>query len=118
MNNLFVKALINGFDMSKEDASALAQTVQKVFKRAKEVEDMSLHKDIRSIFNDLYQKNLLSLRREELSEKGKIIRKFYWSLNDDGIHAQAFRKQIKECLKISEIKINPKICLPMYPLLE
>jgi hypothetical protein len=96
MNNLFVKALINGFDMTKEDAAALAQTVQKVFKRMKEVEDMSLHKDIRSIFNDLHQKNLLYLRREELKEKGKIIRKYYWSFNDDGIHAEAYRKPIKE----------------------
>jgi len=96
MNNLFVKALINGFDMTKEDATAVAQTVQKVFRRMKEVEDMSLHKDIRSIFNDLHQKNLLYLRREELKEKGKIIRKFYWSFNDDGIHAEAYRKPIKE----------------------
>jgi len=96
MNNLFVKALINGFDMTKEDATILAQTVHRVFKRKKEVEDMSLHKDIRSMFNDLHQKNLLFLRREELKEKGKIIRKYYWSLNDDGIHAEAYRKPLKE----------------------
>ena len=82
--------------MTKEDATALAQTVQKAFRRKKEVEDMSLHKDIRSIFTDLHQKNLLYLRREELKEKGKIIRKFYWSFNDDGIHAEAYRKPIKE----------------------
>jgi len=96
MNNLFVKALKNGFDMTKEDATALAQTVQKVFKRSKEVEDMSLHKDIRSIFNDLHQKNLLYLRREELNEKGKFIRKYYWSFNNDGIRTEAYRKPIKE----------------------
>ena len=96
MNNLFVKALKNGFDMTKEDATALAQTVQKVFKGSKEVEDMSLHKDVRSIFNDLHQKNLLYLRREELNEKGKFIRKYYWSLNIDGIRAEAYRKPIKE----------------------
>jgi hypothetical protein len=96
MNNLFVKALRNGFDMTKEDATALAQTVQKVFRRSKEVEDMSLHKDVRSIFIDLHQKNLLCLRREELNEKGKITRKFYWSFNNDGIHAEAYRKPIKE----------------------
>ena len=82
--------------MSKEDATALAHTVHKIFSRKKEVEDMALHKDVRSIFNDLYQKNLLSLRREEQNEKGKIIRKFYWSFNDDGIHAEAYRKPVKE----------------------
>ena len=96
MNTLFVKALKNGFDMSKEDAAALAQTVQKVFKKSKEVEDMSLHKDVRSIFNDLHQKNLLYLRREEISEKGKSIRKYYWSFNNDGIRAEAYRRPVEE----------------------
>jgi hemerythrin-like domain-containing protein len=96
MNSLFVKALKNGFDMTKEDAAALAQTVQKVFRGHKEVEDMSLHKDVRSIFNDLHQKNLLYLRREELNEKGKFIRRYYWSYNDDGIRSEAYRKPIKE----------------------
>jgi hypothetical protein len=96
MNSLFVKALKNGFDMTKEDAAALAQTVQKVFRGHKEVEDMSLHKDVRSIFNDLHQKNLLYLRREELNEKGKFIRRYYWSFNDDGIRSEAYRKPIKE----------------------
>jgi peptide subunit release factor 1 (eRF1) len=96
MNTLFMKALKNGFDMSKEDAVALAQTVEKVFKGVKEVEDMSLHKDIRSIFYELHQKNLLCLRREELKEKGKSIRKFYWSLNTDGIRTEAYRRPIQE----------------------
>jgi hypothetical protein len=95
MNTLFVKALKKGFDMSKEDAAALAQTVQKAFRGMKEVEDMSLHKDIRSIFNDLHQKNLLYLRREEISEKGKFIRKYYWSFNTDGIRAEAHRRPIE-----------------------
>jgi len=96
MNTLFVKALKNGFDMSKEDAVALAQTVQKVFKGVKEVEDMSLHKDIRSIFYELHQKNLLCLRREEVKEKGKSVRKYYWSFNVDGIRAEAYRRPLEE----------------------
>ncbi|KYK25412.1 hypothetical protein AYK25_09535 [Thermoplasmatales archaeon SM1-50] len=96
MNTLLVKALKNGFDMSKEDAIALAQTVQKVFKKNKEVEDMSLHKDIRSIFYELHQKNLLFLRREEISEKGKSVRKYYWSINNDGIRAEAYRRPVEE----------------------
>jgi hemerythrin-like domain-containing protein len=96
MSPLFVKALKNGFDMSNEDAVALAHTVQKVFKRSKEVEDMSLHKDIRSIFYELHQKNLLCLRREEVKEKGKSIRKYYWSFNDDGIRVEADRRPTVE----------------------
>jgi hypothetical protein len=96
MNPLFVKALKNGFDMTKEDATALAITVNKAFKGRKEVEDMSLDKDVRSIFYDLHQKNLLFLRREELKEKGKFIRKYYWSFNSDGIKANAVRKTFEE----------------------
>lgn len=96
MNPLFVKALKNGFDMSKEDAAALAQTVRKVFKKSKEIEDMSLHKDIRSIFYELHQKNLLCLRREEVTEKGKSIRKYYWSFNNDGIRTEAYRRPLEE----------------------
>lgn len=96
MNTQLVKALKNGFDMSREDATALAQTVQKVFKGHKEVEDMSLHKDLRSIFYDLHQKNILCLRREEISEKGKSVRKYYWSFNVDGIRAEANRKALAE----------------------
>lgn len=96
MNALFVKALKKGFDMSSEDAAALAQTVQNVFKKNKEVEDMSLHKDIRSIFYELHQKNLLCLRREEIREKGKSVRKYYWSFNTDGIRAEAHRRPLEE----------------------
>jgi hypothetical protein len=105
MNTLFVKALKNGFDMSKEDAVALAHTVQKVFRGGKEVEDMSLHKDIRSIFYELHQKNLLCLRREEVKEKGKAIRKFYWSFNSDGIRTEATRRPVEE----SQYEIYKKI---------
>ncbi|MBN1280171.1 MAG: hypothetical protein JXA00_00830 [Candidatus Thermoplasmatota archaeon] len=96
MNPLFIKALKKGFDMSKEDAAALASTVQKAFKGRKEVEDMSLDKDVRSIFYDLHQKNLLMLRREEVKENGKFIRKYYWSFNSDGIRVEAYRKPLEE----------------------
>jgi hypothetical protein len=96
MNTLLVKALKNGFEMTKEDATALAQTVQRAFRGRKEVEDMSLDKHIRSIFYELQEKNLLFLRREEEKENGKFIRKYYWSLNDNGIRSNAVRKHLEE----------------------
>ena len=96
MSTLFVKALKKGFDMNGEDASALAQTIQKTFHGKKEVEDMSLDKHVRSIFYELHQKNFLNLRREEFAEKGKIIRKYYWSFNNDAIRAEVDRKPIQE----------------------
>jgi len=96
MNTLFKRALKNGFDMSSEDAEALAKTITKAFRGRKEVEDMSLDKHVRSLFYELHMKNLLSLRREEVKENGKYIRKFYWSFNMDGIRGGAKRKLIEE----------------------
>jgi hypothetical protein len=96
MNTLFVKALKKGFDMTNEDANALARTINKAFRGRKEVEDMSLDKNVRSIFYDLLQKNLLVQRREEVKENGKFIRKYFWSFNNDGIKAEAYRKPLEE----------------------
>jgi len=96
MNTLFVKALKKGFDMTNEDATALARTINKAFRGRKEVEDMSLDKNVRSIFYDLLQKNLLAQRREEIKENGKFIRKYFWSFNNDGIKAEAYRKPLEE----------------------
>ena len=96
MNSLFVKALKKGFDMTQQDATELAKIVQKVFRGRKEVEDMSLDKHVRSIFYDLFQKNLLVQRREEIKENGKFIRKYFWSFNNDGIKAEAYRKPLEE----------------------
>jgi hypothetical protein len=92
MNTLFKRALKNEFDMSNEDADALARTINKAFRGRKEVEDMSLDKHVRSIFFELHQKHFLSLRREEVKENGKYVRKFYWSFDTDGIRGGAKRK--------------------------
>jgi hypothetical protein len=96
MNSLFVKALKKGFDMTTQDATELAKTVQKAFRGRKEVEDMSLDKHVRSVFYDLLQKNLLAQRREEIKENGKFIRKYFWSFNNDGIKAEVYRKPLEE----------------------
>ena len=66
--------------------------INKAFRGRKEVEDMSLDKNVRSIFYDLLQKNLLAQRREEIKENGKFIRKYFWSFNNDGIKAEVYRK--------------------------
>ena len=41
MKRLLVKALKNKFDMAKEDAIALAKTVEGIFNGREEIEDMS-----------------------------------------------------------------------------
>ena len=96
MNSLLIKALKNKFEMSQEDARALAKTVKGVFKGAEEIEDMTIDKYTRSLFYELHKEKFLTLRRDEFRENGKFIRKYYWSFNDDAIREEAYRKPVKE----------------------
>lgn len=96
MNSLLIKALKKNFDMSSEDAVALAKTVKHSFRGRKEVEDMSIDKYMRSVFYELHRSKILKLRREEIKEKGKAVRRFYWSFDDESIREAAYRKLIKE----------------------
>lgn len=100
MNDIFVLALKNKFRMEQEDAVELANTVESVFKGKEEVEDMTIDKYIRALFFELEREKLLKLRREEYKEKGRIIRKFYWSFNTQGIHEVACEKVTEDEYKI------------------
>jgi len=95
MKRLLMKALKNKFEMAKEDAVALAKTVEGLFNGQEEVEDMSIDKYARSLFYELQRKKLLKIRREEFKENGKIIRKYYWSM-DENLIKQAAHEKIKE----------------------
>lgn len=100
MNKLLVNALKNTFQMNKEDAESLAKTVETIFKGRKEVEDMSIDKYQRALLYELEKEKLLKLRREELKEQGKKLRKYYWSFNHDQIEQEAHKKQKKQQYKI------------------
>lgn len=97
MNGLFIRALKKKFEMTEEDASSLAKTVDEVFNGEKEIEDMTIDKHVRSLFYELHKENFLKIRREEYKEKGKFMRKYYWSYNNDGIKEEAYRKPGIEC---------------------
>ena len=96
MNKTLAKALKNTFNMKIEDAVGLAATVEKIFDGQKEIEDMSIDKYTRSLFYELLRERLLKVRREEYKEKGKNMRRFYWSYNHDKIQSEARKKQKKE----------------------
>ncbi|MDH7517734.1 MAG: hypothetical protein QHH19_05265 [Candidatus Thermoplasmatota archaeon] len=102
MKILLMKALKNRFGMEKEDAIELAKTVEKIFRGRKEVEDMNIDKYARALLYELQKERLLNLRREEFKEKGKWIRKYYWSFNNDAIKKEAYRKQREDKYKIYE----------------
>lgn len=95
MKRLLVKALKNRFDMAKEDAIALAKTVEAIFDGEEELDDMSIDKYARALFYELQRERLLKIRREEFKEQGKFVRKYYWSFNNDIIREVAYEK-IKE----------------------
>jgi len=82
--------------MTQVDATALAKTIQDVFKGEKEIEDMTIDKHVRSLFYELHKKKLLKLRRDEFKEDGKFIRKYYWSFDTIQIRQEAQRKAIDE----------------------
>ncbi len=96
MNGLFVKALKKKFEMTQDDATSLAKTVEEIFNGEKEVEDMTIDKHARSLFYELHREHFLKLRREEYKEKGKFMRKYFWSFNNDAIKEEAYRKSIVE----------------------
>jgi len=104
MKRLLVKALKNKFDMAKDDAIALAKTVEEIFDGKEEIEDMSIDKYSRALLYELQRQKLLKIRREEIKEEGKQIRKFYWSFNDESIKQAAY-----ELIKEEPYKIYKKI---------
>ena len=107
MKRLLVKALKNKFSMAKEDAVALAKTIENIFNGEKEIEDMNIDKYARALFYELQRERLLRLRREEYKENGKFIRKYYWSFNNDIIREEAYKKY-KEEAKYEIYKKIPK----------
>jgi hypothetical protein len=104
MKRLLVKALKNKFDMAKEDALALAKTVEGIFDGKEEIDDMSIDKYARALFYELQRERLLKIRREEIKENGKIIRRYYWSFNNNLIKHAAY-----EITKEDPYKIYKKI---------
>ena len=93
-------ALKNRFEMAKEDAVALARTVENIFGGQDEIEDMNIDKYARQLLYELQRQKLLKQRREEFNEKGKITRKFYWSFNDEMIKQAAYEEKVEDPYKI------------------
>jgi len=104
MKRLLIQALKNRFEMAKEDAIALAKTIEEIFNGQDEVEDMSIDKYSRALFYELQRQKLLKQRREELKEKGKIMRRYFWSFDNKIIKELANQKT-----QIDPYKIYKKI---------
>jgi len=88
---LLSKALKNRFDMSDEDARALARIVKNIFNGKKEIEDSSIDKYVRALLYELQKERFVKVRREEYKEKNRFLRRYYWYLNMEVIKKEASR---------------------------
>jgi hypothetical protein len=115
MKQLLMKALKNRFEMAKEDAVELAKTVEKIFDGKDEIEDMKIDKYSRALFYELQRQKLLKQRREEIKEKGKVMRRYFWSFDSKEIKIAAFEQSEEDPYKIykkipKEAWINRSYC--------
>jgi transcription initiation factor IIE alpha subunit len=97
MKRLLVLALINKFGMLRDDAKELAKIIERVFNGKREIPDEEINKEVRALFYELQRERLLKVRREEYKEKGRILRRYYWLLDD-----KAIRKGARENKQVVE----------------
>ena len=100
---LLSKALKNRFDMSDEDARALARIVKNIFNGKKEIEDSSIDKYVRALLYELQKERFVKVRREEYREKNRFLRRYYWYLNMEVIKKEASRMVEEDPGKIYRI---------------
>ena len=94
MKRLLVLALMNKFGMLREDAKELTRIIEKAFKGKKELPDEEINKEIRALFYELQREKILKVKREEYKKKGRMLRRYYWLLDEKAIKEGA--RAIKE----------------------
>lgn len=80
MGNL-VGALRSKMRMMREDALAVARVVEDAFRGADAVEDDDLDAEMRQLFYDLQDAQVLDVQRREYTCDGHLRRGYTWSVN-------------------------------------
>ncbi len=78
-----VQLLRERMRMVREDALAVAKVVEEAFQGRSELDDETLHKDVRQVFYDLQNEKILDVRREEVRVDGVDRRHYLWRVRDD-----------------------------------
>ena len=78
-----VSLLLERMRMVREDAIAVASVVEEAFQGRSELDDETLHKDVRQVFYDLQNEKILDVRREERREDGVDRRHYLWRIRED-----------------------------------
>lgn len=74
--------------MLREDAVAVAEVVESAFRGSEEVDDELLGKDLRQVFYDLQDENILEVRRDVHDVKGREERHYYWRIADKELRGE------------------------------
>lgn len=81
MGNL-ASALRNKMRMLREDAAAVARVVEDAFRGADAVEDDDLDAEMRQLFYDLQDAEVLAVQRREYTCEGRVMRGYTWHVNE------------------------------------
>ncbi len=69
-------------DMLREDALAVAHTVEEAFRGEDEVNDEFLDAQLRAVFYALQDEGVLAIRRTEFNMDGRARRAYFWSVQE------------------------------------
>ena len=69
--------------MLREDAAAVAKVVEEAFRGESELDDDLLDPHLRQVFYDLQDSDVLKVRREEVVEEGRLMRRYNWSVQEE-----------------------------------
>jgi hypothetical protein len=77
------RILLEKMRMVREDALAVAKVVEDAFNGREEMEDEELDTQLRQVFYDLQDAEVLSVRRHEYTgEDGRMLRGYQWHIKE------------------------------------
>ena len=77
-----VRLLRERMRMLREDALAVSRVVEEAFRGESELDDDALDPQLRQVFYDLQDEEILKVRRQEYTKDGRTMRGYFWSVAD------------------------------------
>lgn len=69
--------------MLREDAAAVSHVVENAFRGQDELSDDELDAEVRQVFYDLQDQDILDVRRHEYEKDGRLLRGYMWHVRQD-----------------------------------
>lgn len=79
--------------MMREDATAVARVVEQAFAGHDEVEDDNLDPQLRQLFYDLQDAEVLAIKRHEYTQEGQLLRGYRWHVIDEPVAPETPRQR-------------------------